>query len=146
MSRGPIACDKHRLNPVKGYSACAGCEVERLTRERDKARAELAEVKGREPVGKVVAISGFRQAAVLLDAYQTASAGQSLVGSKLYALPPASPDVEGLVKALERIHKQAVELECKQIPCSPEQREFADIASMADTALSTWRQAQEGKA
>lgn len=28
MSKPPIACAKHRHNPVKGYSPCAGCEVE----------------------------------------------------------------------------------------------------------------------
>lgn len=46
MSKPPIACAKHRHNPVKGYSPCAGCEVERLTRERDAALAELAALKG----------------------------------------------------------------------------------------------------
>ena len=101
-----------------------------LAQLNGKLRAELAEVKGREAVGKVVAISGFRQAAVLLDAYQTASAGQSLVGSKLYATPPASPDVEGLVKVLEKIAEK----------CSD-----PDTTDALDTAISTWRQAQEGK-
>ena len=43
------------------------------------------------------------------------------------ATPPASPDVEGLVKALERIAEK----------CSD-----PDTTDALDTALSTWRQAQ----
>ena len=36
------ACDKHKANPVKGYSQCAGCEVEALQAERDTLRQQLA--------------------------------------------------------------------------------------------------------
>ena len=49
-------------------------------------------------------------------------------GTKLYALPPASPDVEGLVNELQRIAEK----------CSD-----PDTTDALDTALSTWRQAQE---
>lgn len=45
-----IACDKHRENPVKGYSGCPGCEVERLTQERAQALAELAALKAQQAV------------------------------------------------------------------------------------------------
>lgn len=33
-------CQKHKDNPVKGYSPCAGCEVERLNNERETLAAE----------------------------------------------------------------------------------------------------------
>lgn len=46
MSAPPVACNKHRHTPVKGYSPCAGCEVERLIKERDASLAELAALKG----------------------------------------------------------------------------------------------------
>ena len=50
------ACERHKLNPVAGYNACVGCEIEalheiidRLTRERDiwkaKARAGSAVIR-----------------------------------------------------------------------------------------------------
>lgn len=115
--------------------------------ERDALRAELAEVKGREAVSDADIEAAFARAGGFWDGDKWAIEDADLYPfARSIAIPPASLDVKGLVKALGRIHKQAVELECKQIPCSPEQREFADIARMADTALSTWRQAQEGKA
>ena len=124
-----LEAENARLNDlISAARRVTGAVIE----ERDAALAQLAAIQGGmgEAVGKVVAISGFRQAAVLLDAYQTASAGQSLVGSKLYATPPASPDVEGLVKVLEKIAEK----------CSD-----PDTTDALDTAISTWRQAQEGK-
>lgn len=45
-------------------------------------------------------------------------------------------ECERLREALGRIRKQAVELECKQSPCSATQRDFAEIAYMADAALA----------
>lgn len=51
-------------------------------------------------------------------------------GTKLYTAPPASPDVEGLVKALEEV------------------RGYTDsphVVGVIDNALSTWRQAQESE-
>jgi hypothetical protein len=34
-------CDKHSINPVKGYSCCPGCEVESLREESERQRAAL---------------------------------------------------------------------------------------------------------
>lgn len=60
--------------------------------ERERFRAELAEVKGREAACFVV--GKLEKTAVIAPPLP--------VGTKLYALPPASPDVEGLVKALTK--------------------------------------------
>ena len=83
-------------------------------------RAELAEVKGREAACFVV--GKLEKTAVIAPPLP--------VGTKLYALPPASPDVEGLVNELQRIAEK----------CSD-----PDTTDALDAALSTWRQAQEGK-
>lgn len=36
------ACNKHRENPVKGYCACPGCEIENLRAENYTLRADRA--------------------------------------------------------------------------------------------------------
>jgi hypothetical protein len=43
VSKSPIACAKHRENPVKGYAACAGCEVEALRAENERLTREQGE-------------------------------------------------------------------------------------------------------
>lgn len=110
-----------------------------LRHDRDTLRAELAEVNGREavpvahrlinclgevitewkdgpPPDQITSACGVVQTDVVLES--------------AYGLPPASPDVEGLVNELQRIAEK----------CSD-----PDTTDALDTALSTWRQAQEGK-
>lgn len=90
-------------------------------KENGELRAELAEVKGRKPDCFVV---GKSDKIAVIDSPLP-------VGTKLYTTPPASPDVEGLVKALEEV------------------RGYTDsqhVVGVINTALSTWRQAQEDKA
>ena len=55
-------------------------------------------------------------------------------GAKLYALPPASPDVEGLVKALEEVQSVIDRREM------PGELTLAELSNMIDATLSTWRQ------
>lgn len=38
-----LVCAKHRKTPVKGYSPCAGCEVERLRAALVRAQEEMRE-------------------------------------------------------------------------------------------------------
>ena len=71
-------------------TAAMAAEVERL-------RAELAEVKGREAVGEVQLRTGGGISLLHVDLTQPLPPG-----TKLYASPPASPDVDGLVKALTK--------------------------------------------
>ena len=120
-------------------------------------RAELAEVKGREAACFVV--GKLEKTAVIAPPLP--------VGTKLYALPPASPDVEGLVKALQRLlswsdrqvctHEEthrggAIWEICDMCGAKwaddeggkPEFK-WPDEIEGARTALSTWRQAQENK-
>lgn len=40
-----IACTKHKTNPVKGYHACPGCEVEALRTEVEQLRKEIEQFK-----------------------------------------------------------------------------------------------------
>ncbi len=35
-----VACDKHRKDPVIGYCACPGCEVEMLRAENERLRKD----------------------------------------------------------------------------------------------------------
>lgn len=105
--------------------------LSRVTKECGALRAELAEVKGLEAVARVAIVPGtdFKSVDFFLDL-------QSLpVGTKLYTTQSASPDVEGLVKVLE-------EVECRN---DNPARFDTEIDRIVTTALSTWRQAQEGK-
>ena len=120
---------------IDADSVRASWRLMREYREQSEAlRAELEAARKQEPVASVVSCyvpSGKRVA--LNTEYQDLP-----VGTQLYAYPPASPDVEGLVKALEatlrldRGTSGRIILE-------------ADDEEVLRTALSTWRQAQEGK-
>lgn len=106
----------------------AGMNLENLGKalaDNTKLRAELDEVKGREAVGEVQLRTGGGISLLHVDLTQPLPPG-----TKLYALPPASPDVEWLVNELQRIAEK----------CSD-----PDTTDALDTALSAWRQAQEGK-
>ena len=95
--------------------------------ERDALRAELAEVKGQEAVAWLDPVRGLDW---LVDRMTVAA------GTKLYALPPASTDVEGLVKALEAADEYLSDNRFNEIGSgSILHRQMKD-------ALSTWRQAQ----
>lgn len=110
--------------------------------ERDALRAELAAVKGQEavPAGWALTLPDGR--VTLEKAYPRwidgDMGGDGYSAAPLYALPPASPDVEGLVRALDEL-------------CAAMRRYFPDenpaahnaMLERADAALSTWRQAQE---
>lgn len=95
-----------------------GAACAEIRNERDALRAELAEVKGRKPDCFVV---GKSDKIAVIDSPLP-------VSTKLYASPPASPDVEGQVNELQRIAEK----------CSD-----PDTTDALDTAISTWRQAQE---
>ncbi len=104
-----------------------------IDREREALRAELVAARKQEPVASVVSCyvpSGKRVA--LNTEYQNLP-----VGTQLYTLPPASPDVEGLVKALSTFVALGV------VPGG--WAELDTAIQEANAALSTWRQAQEGK-
>lgn len=105
-----------RSNSVMLEQANAG-----LAQLNGKLRAELAEVKGREAACFVV---GKLEKTAVIDSPLP-------VGTKLYASPPASPDVEGLVKALEEIERR------NDNPA----RFDAKIDHIVTAALSAWRQA-----
>ena len=111
-----------------------GEEYDALHAEAEALRAELEAARKQEPVASVVSCyvpSGKRVA--LNTEYQDLP-----VGTQLYAYPPASPDVEGLVKALEATLKLGRGTSGRII-LEPEDEEALRAA------LSTWRQAQEGK-
>ncbi|WAX22832.1 hypothetical protein MAJJADAN_00070 [Pseudomonas phage Amjad_SA] len=93
-------------------------------------RAELAEVKGREAVIWCDPSNHSRTCTAKQKATATGATASALapLTMALYASPPASPDVEGLLAEIRQ-------------RCS-----LPDWArSRIDTALSTWRQAQEVK-
>lgn len=71
------ACNQHANSPVKGYSACPGCEVERL-------RAELAGLR-----------TGFDAQNKLIATLNTEN--EKLLASKLYWVSPAG---SGLVRCV----------------------------------------------
>ena len=56
------------------------------------------------------------------------------VGTKLYALPPASPDVEGLVKALEEVRSV---IDAREMPS---ELALAALSNMIDTALAAHKE------
>jgi hypothetical protein len=116
-----------------------------LAKERDALRAELAEVKGREavPVAWRVSVAGEweigtdrEKVQFQRDLFERVMSDETEheEAEPLYASPPALPDVEGLVKALEEISKASALLVTEQ------------YRKLASAALSTWRPAQEGKA
>lgn len=45
MSSSHTVCTKHRENPVKGYHACAGCEVAALRTEKERLETQLVLVE-----------------------------------------------------------------------------------------------------
>jgi hypothetical protein len=90
-----IACDKHRENPVKGYSACPGCEVERLTREREQLRAELDALRGKEAVARVACVPGTEWKS--LDFFTELQ--EIPTGTHLYAAPIAKEQGEWIACA-----------------------------------------------
>ena len=98
----------------------------RVVTERDALRAELVAARKQEPVASVVscyAPSGKRVA--LNTEYQDLP-----VGTQLYALPPASPDVEGLVKALEEVRSV---IDAREMPS---ELALAALSNMIDTTLA----------
>lgn len=40
-----MACEKHRKDPVKGYSECPGCEIERLRIDAERMREALLRLR-----------------------------------------------------------------------------------------------------
>lgn len=98
--------------------------------ERDALRAELAEVKGRKPDCFVV---GKSDKIAVIDSPLP-------VGTKLYTTPPASPDVEGLVKALEQAIADIEDWAAYASPYFQEKHDLAGCLENHRTALSTWRQ------
>ncbi|MFG0381057.1 hypothetical protein ACF8C6_08840 [Pseudomonas sp. zbq_18] len=105
-----------------------------MQKQRDALRAELAEVKGREAVAWVNPKFLSSNDLLIYASHQQFSKEQV----PLYAYPPASPDVEGLVKALEATLKLGRGTSGRIILESEDEEALR-------TALSTWRQAQEGK-
>ena len=105
--------------------------------ERDALRAELEAIKGREPVLWFRSLIGAqcKPDGRCYDVVFSPCEGFM----PLYALSPASPDVEGLVKALEEVRSV---IDAREMPS---ELALAALSNMIDTALSTWRQAQEGK-
>lgn len=116
--------------------------------ERDALRAELAAVKGQEPfiyahelldVGGGVWL-GCKDADSVRKSHIPGQTGDEVIA--LYALPPASPDVEGLVKALE------VEFPLLDDNGLDETLHHCEWAIQQErkrlhAALSTWRQGQD---
>lgn len=117
-----------RSNAVMLEQANAG-----LAQLNGKLRAELAAVKGREAACFVV---GKLEKTAVIDSPLP-------VGTKLYTTPPASPDVEGLVKALELWLADYDDVAAN--PDFEPHPHVAERVTKSRTALSTWRQAQEGK-
>ena len=106
-----------------------------LREELEGVRAELVAARKQEPVASVVSCyvpSGKRVA--LNTEYQNLP-----VGTQLYTLPPASPDVEGLVKALEAADEYLSDNRLNEIGSG------SILHRQMQDALSTWRQAQEVK-
>lgn len=103
-------------------------DLDYALKERDALRAELAEVKGREPVLWFRSLIGAqcKPDGRCYDVVFSPCEGFM----PLYTTPPASPDVEGLVKALIDIRRTC---HC---------RHTAEGLQQLIDALSTWRQAQ----
>ena len=74
--------------------------LSRVNKERDALRAELAEVKGREAVALVRTVPGTDWK--VLDFVDGFSLQEQAELTRFYASPPASPDVDGLVKNAAR--------------------------------------------
>lgn len=160
----------------KRITAAMAAEVERLSRmlnnatndgikladERDALRAELAEVKGQEavPVAAIyyddsdadsdlktkpfALVIGEEGATHHLARRKPGVQGVSLA----YASPPASPDVEGLVKALERaayvmeVMQSDIDTLTSYAGGTGGFGEYAKDIEATQNAISTWRQAQ----
>ena len=115
-----------------------------LASDFDAQAAELAEVKGREAVAEVVHCNEATGHFNLLGMRRLQA------GAKLYTTPPAAtseaqghtseaaPGVAGLVKALEATLKLGRGTSGRIILESEDEEALR-------AALSTWRQAQEGK-
>ena len=144
-----------------------------LVDELDALAAELAAIKGQQPVAFYWQDIGYPEPRTHGPYFgqPSESALRNVEGGAipvpLYTLPPASPDVEGLVKALQRLlswsdrqvctHEEthrggAIWEICDMCGAKwaddeggkPEFK-WPDEIEGARTALSTWRQAQEGK-
>jgi Lar family restriction alleviation protein len=130
--RDALAAENEALvRNLRGKHSLVGATYEHLIRQRDEALAKLAElaaIEGQEPVLWFRSLIGAqcKPDGRCYDVVFSPCEGFM----PLYALPPASPDVEGLVNELQRIAEK----------CSD-----PDATDALDTALSTWRQAQEGK-
>ena len=130
--RDALAAENEALvRNLRGKHSLVGATYEHLIRQRDEALAKLAElaaIEGQEPVLWFRSLIGAqcKPDGRCYDVVFSPCEGFM----PLYALPPASPDVEGLVNELQRIAEK----------CSD-----PDTTDALDTALSTWRQAQEGK-
>ena len=108
------------------------------SRAEDQLRAELAEVKGREAVATIEQREPYEDGTpnpCKTLCWVGDNAEDDLpAGTKLYTTPPASPDVEGLVKALEATLKLGRGTSGRIILESEDEEALR-------TALSTWRQA-----
>ena len=120
-----MAAEVERLKLLERVLDDVRAERDELVEAYCALRAELAEVKGQEAVAYVTGYYGGRCVVEPMNQAAVLPARMAL-----YAHPPASPDVEGLVNELQRIAEK----------CSD-----PDTTDALDTALSTWRQAQEGK-
>lgn len=132
---GKALADNTKLRAeLAAYKAISPYRIRRLkavTKERDALRAELAEVKGREAVGEVQLRTGGGISLLHVDLTQPLPPG-----TKLYTTPPASPDVEGLVKALEAADEYLSDNRFNEIGSG------SILHRQMQDALSTWRQAQ----
>lgn len=90
MSAPSVACKKHRHTPVKGYSPCAGCEVERLTKERNAALAVLAASDQALIESRVNEAAATRMLAEAQEELSTLKGKQVPVGH-VYTMHPCFP-------------------------------------------------------
>lgn len=149
----PVAAGGYvRTRDFDRITAAMAAEVERLkaevtrwhtlacnhSRAEDQLRAELAEVKGREAVATIEQREPYEDGTPnpckTLCWVGDNAEDDFPAGTKLYTTPPASPDVEGLVKALEATLKLGRGTSGRIILESEDEEALR-------TALSTWRQA-----
>lgn len=132
--RDALRAECERLaDALDRHSVITGDYIARCQRLAD----ELAEVKGQEAVATIDQgepyEDGTPNPCKILRWTGNNAEDDFPAGTKLYALPPASPDVEGLVKALEEIERR------NDNPA----RFDAEIDHIVTAALSTWRQGQD---
>ena len=132
-------------NCIRSWSL-ARSECDQLRMQVQGLRAELAAIKGQEPV---LYVNGEHLALALDNPCKEGrSASTSTVkghycDTPLYTTPPASPDVEGLVEALEWYEQQAAG--CRKLTSEGDecgQALYSDGGKRAQIAIAAHRQAQ----